>query len=896
MRFELVLCALLAKRGAVTEISAFISYSHADEWLKDELITHFAALKRNGELFIWHDRMIPAGGILNEEIDARLKECQLFLMLVSSSFLNSDYCFRKEYEQILLRYDRKEVAIVPIIIRDCDWDTGRLRSFKALPTDGVAVTRNGAIKTESHQRDQAWLDVVSGLKALIKKLKEDLTPPKLLDDYENNLFLVDFVRHPHMATFDETKIFIDPDIYNESKKSQITKFSEVTSICETEKVTIIYGNDRSGKSLISKNIQISLTNSGSPAVRITGKSIRNGDIENLLKSTVVKQLAKPNYPLSKVRVIIDDFDECTLPDSVKESIITSISNLSSGQIIVSFSNAPAVLFSESFLPDPKILKINPLKDSKLLDLVHKWKSIENSTNVIKSDRFALAAYEKLQLIFNQTELEKSPYTAVTFLELLENANGSDLMFSSFAACYDALISSRLTAAGFAWNAHDEAKNFLSLLAYRCYESDDKSSILPHVFEECLTIFSDQYLSNKNSLRRIASIFMRKDGENFSFLEEYIWYFSCARYVENHLKAQDKIKYNAFVADCTSNIFLKKYANITIYMAYFSRDNYVVESLLVILDELFSKADNWLLSDDSRELMLGIQLKDELLIRERDDLRENRVSLLNEKIGDIINNAEKVVAKYTLPFLNCSIEDSVYIDRIDADTIDSESYMKSVNALLRIHSVIGQILSSRSGTFGAEFVMDCIERMVKASGRYTSLNHAIATVIIYDKEKSIGELKSVFAGDRITTQEKFEKVVSIFSFWSVYLSHAGLARYLSGDHSVRALERLRDKNEDGSNKTSEGNVPYNFTAVHIISRLYNTGKLDKKLIDETIEKYGEHSGIMSILRVVFQIYTYYMPIEIEEKQWLSERLKLSLKKIEVQRMKAIDLNRLRPSGG
>lgn len=77
------------------EVCAFISYSHADEWLKDELITHLAALRRNGELNLWHDRMIPAGGILDDEIDGRLNDCQLFLMLVSSSFLNSDYCVKK---------------------------------------------------------------------------------------------------------------------------------------------------------------------------------------------------------------------------------------------------------------------------------------------------------------------------------------------------------------------------------------------------------------------------------------------------------------------------------------------------------------------------------------------------------------------------------------------------------------------------------------------------------------------------------------------------------------------------------------------------------------------------------------------------------------------------------
>src|SRR5215204_2367080 len=77
----------------------FISYSHADEWLKDELVSHFGALKRNGLVDVWHDRRIPPGGLLNEEIDANLGYSDLCLFLISADFINSEYCFHKEYQE-----------------------------------------------------------------------------------------------------------------------------------------------------------------------------------------------------------------------------------------------------------------------------------------------------------------------------------------------------------------------------------------------------------------------------------------------------------------------------------------------------------------------------------------------------------------------------------------------------------------------------------------------------------------------------------------------------------------------------------------------------------------------------------------------------------------------------
>jgi hypothetical protein len=219
-------------------------------------------------------------------------------------------------------------------------------------------------------------------------------------------------------------------------------------------------------------------------------------------------------------------------------------------------------------------------------------------------------------------------------------------------------------------------------------------------------------------------------------------------------------------------------------------------------------------------------------------------------------------------------------------IDHDSYMKSVNALLRTHSVIGQILSGRSGTFNAQLVTDCITRMVKASGRYVSLNHAIAAVLIYDRDKSLEEIRIAFRADSSSVEEKYEKVKRIFAFWSVYISHAGLARYLNQEHSIRALEKLAAEYDSEDKRTAGGNTPFNFTLVKVVARLYNSGRIDRNEIENVVQTYGEHSSVMALLRVVIHMYAYYMPLTIEDKQWVSQKLRMPLRRIEVQRMKAV----------
>ena len=126
---------------------------------------------------------------------------------------------------------------------------------------------------------------------------------------------------------------------------------------------------------------------------------------------------------------------------------------------------------------------------------------------------------------------------------------------------------------------------------------------------------------------------------------------------------------------------------------------------------------------------------------------------------------------------------------------------------------------------------------------------------------------------------------IFAFWSVYMSQAGLARYLSQAHSIRALEKLSEKMESEEARSGDGFIPFNFTSVLLVARLYSDGKLDKVGIEAAIQKYGEHSSLLGLIRVAVHIYSYYMPMSIQDKQWISSTLKIPLRRIEIQRQKA-----------
>ena len=103
-------------------IRAFISYSHKDADLLTQLHEHLSTLQRQQLMDAWTDKEIHPGGVIDDHVDQQIEQAGLYLLLVSSAFIQSNYCFEKEFTRACERQRAGEAIIVPIIIRECDWN------------------------------------------------------------------------------------------------------------------------------------------------------------------------------------------------------------------------------------------------------------------------------------------------------------------------------------------------------------------------------------------------------------------------------------------------------------------------------------------------------------------------------------------------------------------------------------------------------------------------------------------------------------------------------------------------------------------------------------------------------------------------------------------------------
>ena len=104
-----------------------------------------------------------AGQQWADQISEHLESARIILLLVSSSFLASDYCYGKEMGRALEKHEAGEATVIPVIVRPCDWHGAPFGKLQSLPRDGKAVTSWA-------NKDEAWTDVAKGIRRAVEAL------------------------------------------------------------------------------------------------------------------------------------------------------------------------------------------------------------------------------------------------------------------------------------------------------------------------------------------------------------------------------------------------------------------------------------------------------------------------------------------------------------------------------------------------------------------------------------------------------------------------------------------------------------------------------------------------------------------------------------------------------
>ena len=143
--------------------TAFCSYADQDTEFLLRLDTYLRPLERQNVLTLWHNQDIQPGTDRGVELHDHLANADLILPLVSPDYLGCDICFA-ERQIAMQQHGRGESVVVPVLIRAADWRHGNFGFLAPLPTNHRPVNAWS-------NRDEAWLQIVEGIRFVAERLK-----------------------------------------------------------------------------------------------------------------------------------------------------------------------------------------------------------------------------------------------------------------------------------------------------------------------------------------------------------------------------------------------------------------------------------------------------------------------------------------------------------------------------------------------------------------------------------------------------------------------------------------------------------------------------------------------------------------------------------------------------
>ncbi|NEQ52634.1 MAG: TIR domain-containing protein, partial [Leptolyngbya sp. SIO3F4] len=148
-----------AKQQEVLKDKIFISYSHRDsEWL-EKLQIFLKPLERSGSIVKWDDTQIQAGDEWLKEIERALASAKVAVLLVSQSFLASDFIAENELPPLLDASENKELTIIWVPISYSTYEESAIKKYQA-----VHDPKQPLKSLDAAAQDQALVEISKKIK------------------------------------------------------------------------------------------------------------------------------------------------------------------------------------------------------------------------------------------------------------------------------------------------------------------------------------------------------------------------------------------------------------------------------------------------------------------------------------------------------------------------------------------------------------------------------------------------------------------------------------------------------------------------------------------------------------------------------------------------------------
>lgn len=843
-------------------IKIFISYSHKDETHKDSLEDHLSTLKTNGQIETWNDRKIAAGQKWEDEISDNLKEAEIILFLMSASFLASEYCQNIEAKTAIERHKRGEAVLIPVVVRPSDWVNSPFGSFQALPKDAQAITK-------WEDEDEAWLNVIQGIRKVIESLNDAKKKvPTVIDKItiqptHNILSWIDdtevVLTHRSMDKIHLSDIYVPCDIqpidYSE-KNEKITTAKVFSSnlIFEQEGLYLISGDEQQGKTTLLKQVYKELLKRNVQPVYFDAREIKNSDLSLCFECVLTEQYTNYTFDKygcgSKTAILIDDLDQIGLNKKFRALFLSSLAR-KFNHIIATCNTSFSLITAEvPELNDYKQFELRGFGHQKRAEIVEKWVALGVEQSISEEMLFEECDdfNSRLDAIIRKNIVPPKPIYVLILLQMFEAYTQQNLELTSYGHCYQQLVYQAFDNAGIPKDEVDRYLNVLTELAWTIHLNQGglNSYELNDFFANYKKIFLGVDEEKVMERLRSNSILSLKNGKT-DFKYPYLFYFFAAKKIaESYSTDVDVCEKTKLILN---NLHREDSANILVFVTHHTKDKWVLESIQSALSCLFDDQKPAVLSTAQLTFLSAFIAQIPNLIMEQRGVREER-----KKHHELLDSIER----------NAS----------ELDPFEENDILAKINKTFKGMEIAGQIVRNRHATLTRETLLD-----LTVNGSATGLRFLNYFICLSDiaKHEVVKLVELTLSENPNFTNEQIKKEATKFFLQMTYGVINGVIRKIASSIGSKEASEIYD--EIGGEEPTPAEV-----LLKQAIQLQFKRRLDIDTISYTVSKLQGNPVCIRILKEMIIQHVYMFPVDYKDKQRIDSMLELSVKQQQLMESK------------
>lgn len=674
-----------------------------------------------------------------------------------------------------------------------------------------------------------------------------------------------FTHRSKTLTLDD--IYVSPfmeqfSLSDDEEKGTSFKSEEILNKILNKEInhTIVLGEENSGKTSFCKIIfKKGVILDNTVPIFIKGrdiKKVKEEDITKLINKEFRKQYNSDVDLTSKnLIVIIDDFNNCKLPQKSKKNFILNLYKNNFQTVITWDEYFTLSELLESQVTTVEIYEILKFGGKKRLELIRKWVDLfEDEFEDDQSKEFQIKELSKtVNSVIGKNLIPSLPIYILTILQANELTNTTNFEQSTFGHYYDVLIKSAL---GQKIKVNAEIEKYYSYLTEFSYWIYDNKTIEidENNFIEFHQTFIKKYqvqLSFRDALEVLEHCnLVHKNGVSYKFKYKYIYFYFIGKYFSDNLELEYVQKE---VTELSNKLYQTESANIYIFLSHHSKSKFIINQILERARELFN-------DESIIEFNSDIKFINDLIEKKVDNIDlKNEDNFVEIEINEIDDSSLAIETP----------EENIELN----EEIDSIS---KVNKAFKTIEILGYIIKNRYASLIGNDKSDLVEEMYKLGLR--SLTFLFKTLI--DGEEYIkNEIIDLIKKDpnaALTIRER-EELAKQFMFNLLYMVSYSIFKRISSSIGSRDLEMTFN---DVKQKFLNGNGKEKNNAISLIdiAVIFEYSKsFPEQDVKSLADDFKTNPLAFHILRRLGVNFMRMIPMKENEQQKASEILNISMKK-------------------